>query len=91
MYWHYRKVTFWCSESCPLFGASFIGGSTVYQEGLGFSNCHPSSLWVDCVSRLLLQQVIDEVVIDLHVGHKHSVAAVLIDPPLHGARLGDAK
>ena len=20
MYWHYRKVTFWCSESCPLFG-----------------------------------------------------------------------
>ena len=29
---HYRKVTFWCSESCPLFGVSFNGGSTVLLE-----------------------------------------------------------
>ena len=26
MCWHYRKVTLWCSESCPLFRVSFIQG-----------------------------------------------------------------
>ena len=29
MYCMYRKVTFWCSESFPLYGAPFNGGSTV--------------------------------------------------------------
>ena len=44
MYWHYRQVTFWCSESCPLFGGVlyserplsevplYTKGSTIHKQ-----------------------------------------------------------
>ena len=62
MYWYYRKVKFWDLKVfierfillCPLFGVSFIGGSTVYlanhsyEELSGVFNLGNTVVYTSC-------------------------------------------
>ena len=52
---------------------------------------HQDSLCLDGVHRRVFQQVKDVVVVDLHEGHEHSVAAVLIHNVVDLATLRDPK
>ena len=45
--------------------------------------------WFDSIHWSILQEVIDEVVIDLHVRDEDSIGAVLVHPPLNLTRFRD--